>query len=52
MITRGVQIRSESDGIRSDFGKKIFTSYWIELEKLFHNRIGSDWMSATKFKVR
>jgi hypothetical protein len=39
---RGVQIRSESDPIRSDFGTKIFISDRIGLIKLFRNRIGSD----------
>jgi hypothetical protein len=37
---RGVQIRSETDPIRSDFGTKY--SFRIGLIKLFRSRIGSD----------
>ena len=35
---RGVQIRSESNRIRSDFGTKILISDWIGLIKLFRTR--------------
>ena len=40
------QIRSGR--IRSDFSAELFISNRIGLERLFHNRVGSDWMSTTK----
>jgi hypothetical protein len=40
--TRGVQIRSESDRIRSDFGTKIYISDRIDKVVSQSDRIGSD----------
>jgi hypothetical protein len=49
MDSRGVQIRSEFDRIRADFGTKIFMSDWIALIKLFRSRIGLRYSTEIKW---
>ena len=39
-----------SDRIRSGFGTKIFTP--DRIRKLFHKRIGTGWMSTSKFGIK
>ena len=56
LVTRVVQFQSESDPnpiLSASFGfrKRIFISDQIGLERLFHNWIGSDWMSTTNFEL-